>query len=52
MPAEKTVHPVASGAALAELSSCLFMGTVVHEGAADAVVVNRSPHLRSARKPW
>ena len=31
--------PVASGTPLAELSSCLFMGTVVHEGSADAVVV-------------
>ncbi len=39
VPAEKSPGPVASGAPLAELSSCLFMGTVVHEGAADAVVV-------------
>jgi Mg2+-importing ATPase len=39
VPAEKSTHPVPSGAPLAELSSCLFMGTVVHEGAADAVVV-------------
>jgi Mg2+-importing ATPase len=39
VPAEKSADAVASGAALAELSSCLFMGTVVHEGAADAVVV-------------
>ena len=39
VPAEKSPDPVASGAPLAELSSCLFMGTVVHEGAADAVVV-------------
>lgn len=39
VPAEKSVDPVAGGAALADLSSCLFMGTVVHEGAADAVVV-------------
>ena len=30
---------MAAGAALADLSSCLFMGTVVHEGSADAVVV-------------
>ena len=29
----------ACGAPLAELSSCLFMGTVVHEGSSDAVVV-------------
>jgi Mg2+-importing ATPase len=39
VPAEKSADPVASGTPLAELSSCLFMGTVVHEGAADAVVV-------------
>lgn len=39
VPSEKSPAPVASGAALAELSSCLFMGTVVHEGSADAVVV-------------
>ncbi|HET6953595.1 MAG TPA: magnesium-translocating P-type ATPase [Acidimicrobiales bacterium] len=39
VPAEKSARPVASGAPLAELSSCLFMGTVVHEGTADAVVV-------------
>ena len=39
VPAEKSPEPVASGAPLAELSSCLFMGTVVHEGTADAVVV-------------
>jgi len=39
VPATKSAEPVASGAPLAELSSCLFMGTVVHEGTADAVVV-------------
>jgi Mg2+-importing ATPase len=39
VPAGKSPEPVASGAPLAELSSCLFMGTVVHEGTADAVVV-------------
>jgi Mg2+-importing ATPase len=39
VPTEKSAHPVASGAPLAELSSCLFMGTVVHAGATDAVVV-------------
>jgi Mg2+-importing ATPase len=39
VPAEKSADPVEPGAALAELSSCLFMGTVIHEGAADAVVV-------------
>ncbi len=39
VPAEKSPEPVPSGAPLAELSSCLFMGTIVHEGSADAVVV-------------
>ena len=38
-PAPKSADPVGGGASLAELSSCLFMGTVVHEGTADAVVV-------------
>ncbi len=38
-PAAKSAGPVARGAPLAELTSCLFMGTVVHEGAADALVV-------------
>ena len=39
VPATKSAAPVAEGAALAELSSCAFMGTVVHEGSADAVIV-------------
>ena len=39
IPAEKSPTPVQAGAAIADLSSCLFMGTVVHEGSADAVVV-------------
>ena len=39
VPAEKSADPVPSSAALAELSSCLFMGTVIHEGSAEAVVV-------------
>jgi len=39
VPAEKSAARAAEGAPLAELSSCLFMGTVIHEGAADAVVV-------------
>ena len=39
VPAVKSPDPVAAGAALAELSSCLFMGTVVSEGSGDAVVV-------------
>jgi Mg2+-importing ATPase len=39
VPSEKSPAPVSIGSPLAELSSCLFMGTVVHDGAADAVVV-------------
>jgi P-type Mg2+ transporter len=39
VPSEKSPRPVPGGAPLAELSSCLFAGTVVHEGTADAVVV-------------
>ena len=39
VPASKSPAPVVAGAALGDLSSCLFMGTVVHEGSADAVVV-------------
>ena len=39
VPAAKSPAPVHAGAALADLSSCLFMGTVIHEGSADAVVV-------------
>ncbi|HEX2704614.1 MAG TPA: magnesium-translocating P-type ATPase [Candidatus Lustribacter sp.] len=39
VPAPKSAPAVAGATALADLSCCLFMGTVVHEGAADAVVV-------------
>ncbi|MGZ6976572.1 MAG: magnesium-translocating P-type ATPase [Acidimicrobiia bacterium] len=39
VPAEKSPSPVEAGAAIADLSSCLFMGTVVHEGSAEGVVV-------------
>ncbi len=39
VPAPKSTEPVVSNVPLAELSSCLFLGTVVHEGAASAVVV-------------
>ncbi len=39
VPAVKSPAPVPADAELADLSSCLFMGTVVHEGSADAVVV-------------
>ena len=39
VPAVKSPAPVAAGTPLADLSSCLFMGTVVSEGSCDAVVV-------------
>jgi Mg2+-importing ATPase len=39
VPAVKSPVPVAAGAALADLASCAFMGTVVHGGSARAVVV-------------
>jgi Mg2+-importing ATPase len=38
-PAEKSPIAVEGDVPLAELSSCLFMGTVIREGAAEAVVV-------------
>jgi Mg2+-importing ATPase len=46
VPAIKTPDPVQPGAALAELSSCLFMGTVVVQGSCDAVVVATGPRSR------
>jgi Mg2+-importing ATPase len=49
VPSAKSAEPVASGAPLAELSSCLFMGTVVHEGSADAVVVATGPTTQFGR---
>ena len=39
VPAVKNADAVPAGTTLADLSSCLFMGTVVHEGTADAVVI-------------
>ncbi len=38
-PVAKSVDPVAPGSAVAELSSCAFMGTTVREGAGQGVVV-------------
>ncbi|MGZ4784591.1 MAG: magnesium-translocating P-type ATPase, partial [Acidimicrobiales bacterium] len=40
VPAAKSPAAVPADAELAERASCLFMGTVVHEGSADAVVVD------------
>jgi Mg2+-importing ATPase len=39
MPTDKSVDPVAAGAALAELSSAALMGTIVHAGSGRGVVV-------------
>ncbi len=39
LPVEKGVVPIAAGAALAELSSCALMGTVVRSGSGLGVVV-------------
>ena len=39
LPAAKQTAPVAEGTALAECTSCLFMGTIVHGGSAVGVVV-------------
>ena len=49
VPADKNPAPVAAGTTLAELSSCLFMGTVVHAGTADAVVVSIGPATQFGR---
>ncbi|HYL53320.1 MAG TPA: magnesium-translocating P-type ATPase [Acidimicrobiia bacterium] len=38
-PAEKSSAAVPAGTDLADMTSCAFMGTVVHEGSGDAVVV-------------
>lgn len=39
LPVDKDPRPVAAGVELSRRSSCVFMGTVVHSGGADAVVV-------------
>ncbi len=38
-PTEKSPAAVAAGVDLADMSSCAFMGTIVHAGSGDAVVV-------------
>jgi P-type Mg2+ transporter len=38
-PAAKSVTPVPAGSPIADLSSCAFMGTVVHQGTATGVVI-------------
>jgi P-type Mg2+ transporter len=49
VPASKDPGPVDPNAALADQSSCLFMGTVVHEGSAEAVVVATGAHTEFGR---
>jgi Mg2+-importing ATPase len=43
LPADKTSQPIAHGTALADLSSCALMGTVVRSGSARGVVVSTGP---------
>jgi P-type Mg2+ transporter len=38
-PADKSTGPVAASASLGDLQSCAFMGTIVHAGSGEAVVV-------------
>ncbi len=49
VPVAKSPAPVAAGAALPELSSCLLMGTVVRHGDATAVVVATGTDARFGR---
>ncbi|HTN78140.1 MAG TPA: magnesium-translocating P-type ATPase [Acidimicrobiales bacterium] len=49
IPTTKSVAPVVAGAPLAELSSCVFLGTVVHQGSADGVVVATGPATQFGR---
>ncbi len=46
VPVSKTPDPTTTGAGLADLTSCLFMGTVITEGSADAVVVGTGPRTQ------
>jgi Mg2+-importing ATPase len=39
LPAEKAVAPTAAGAALGDLTSCIFMGTIIHAGSCTGIVV-------------
>jgi len=49
VPATKSTEPVVAGAPLAELLSCVFLGTVVHQGSADGVVVATGPATQFGR---
>jgi Mg2+-importing ATPase len=39
LPVEKAISPTTAGAALGDLTSCIFMGTVIHSGSCVGVVV-------------
>ncbi len=49
LPADKAVPSVAPGAALGDLTSCAFMGTVVRAGTATGVVVATGAHTEFGR---
>ena len=48
-PADKSPEPAPAGSALADQSSCAFMGTVVQTGAATGVVVATGPRAEFGR---
>ncbi|MHB8682169.1 MAG: magnesium-translocating P-type ATPase [Acidimicrobiales bacterium] len=48
-PTEKSSTAVAASADLADMSSCAFMGTIVHAGSGDAVVVATGTHTEFGR---
>ncbi|MFN8035468.1 MAG: magnesium-translocating P-type ATPase [Acidimicrobiia bacterium] len=49
IPAEKSTEPVPAGSALADLTSCAFMGTVVHAGSGEGVVIATGPRTEFGR---
>lgn len=46
LPVPKDVAPTAPGAALAELTSCALMGTIVHAGSGTGIVVSTGARTR------
>jgi Mg2+-importing ATPase len=48
-PTEKSSAAVAAGTDLGDMNSCAFMGTVVHAGSGDAVVVATGSHTEFGR---
>ena len=49
VPADKSPEPAPAGSALADLTGCALMGTVVHAGAATGVVVATGPRAEFGR---